>query len=103
MKKYGACDWYNWSCQNWGTKWDVDHNGNVDFEQQSPTTARFVFDTAWSPPVPVMEALSELFPKLEIHLRYNEEGNDVHGCEYWGPNSEDHQCKHHCSCGCGEG
>jgi hypothetical protein len=35
--------------------------------------------TAWSPPVPLIAKMGELFPKLEFVLRYKEEGMDYKG------------------------
>ncbi len=26
IKKYGYSDWYGWSVENWGTKWDINVN-----------------------------------------------------------------------------
>ena len=65
-KKYGHKDWYSWSCANWGTKWNAysqeDHGLNV-----------ITFDTAWAAPFPVIEKLSEMFPKVEITMQFAEE------------------------------
>jgi hypothetical protein len=37
-------DWYDWSIQNWGTKWDVS-------ETHEDENGYICFDTAWSTPI----------------------------------------------------
>jgi len=76
-------DWYNragydWCIGNWGTKWglyDVKMTGD-DFESGEVS---YTFRTAWSPPVPVIKAMSEKFPTLRFDLRYYESGGGYQG------------------------
>jgi hypothetical protein len=65
----GFTSWYDWSIRNWGTKWNSMH-----FKRISDDPFVFVFDTAWSAPVPVFEALAERFPNLQIHCATFDEG-----------------------------
>lgn len=56
--------WYEWDCANWGTKWDVSDN-SIDMDDlnaacNSNEDYSFVFDTAWAPPIPVLEKMAEL-------------------------------------------
>ena len=74
--EHGALGWYDWSCANWGTKWDA---YDIDFERDSDGRLIYVFDTAWSPPVPIVEELMEIFPGIAIEHRYFDEGH----C-FWG-------------------
>ena len=39
----------------------------------------FYFDTAWSPPVPVIRKAAELFPSLSFELRYFESRGRFNG------------------------
>lgn len=66
IKKFGANNWYDWHLNNWGTKWDCyDHRGDgVDC---------IIFETAWSTPVPAMLYLSNLFPDVQIDVKYADE------------------------------
>jgi hypothetical protein len=66
LKKYGAADWYDWAVQNWGTKWDADA---VQQEE-----CGYSFDTAWSPPFPVIAALAAKYSKLRFSLIFGEPG-----------------------------
>lgn len=44
--------WYDWRKYHWGTKWDVGHEGDMDPKIHSDgNSAKFIFDSAWSPPV----------------------------------------------------
>lgn len=65
--------WYDWAVENWGTKWDLDENP-FDFDSISENEISFWFDTAWSPPMGVIEALSEKFYKDHFVLQYLEMG-----------------------------
>jgi len=57
LKEFGACDWYNWAVNNWGTKWDVT---NVDyFVSDDGKEISLTFDTAWSPPAEFFGNLKE--------------------------------------------
>ena len=68
---------YEWRVKHWGTKWPAFH---VDVEE--PVTGYdgktlevvFHFDTAWSPPTPVIAKAAERFPALTFELRYFECG-----------------------------
>jgi hypothetical protein len=69
-------DSYNWCINNWGTKWDAYHQGGPPLIQGESHDASMVytFDTAWSPPQPVMIALAEKCPHVRIRHTYVEEG-----------------------------
>ena len=76
LTKYGATDWYDWCCTNWGSKWsDTDTeliDDNDDFQQ-------WYFRTAWSPVENLIAKVSEKYDKLLFGLSYTEESNDFAG------------------------
>ena len=65
----GSDDWYMWNIENWGTKWEG-YDGRFNCNDFSS----FTFDTAWSPPLPIIKKLAELTGQTFI-LEYIEEGN----------------------------
>ena len=66
--------WYSWNNRNWGTKWDATNPELVNEEENGENLVLvYQFDTAWAPPLPVMEKLSEQYPNLLITLSYEEE------------------------------
>lgn len=66
----GIICWRDWSINNWGTKW----NGyELELERKEDGTAKLRFQTAWSHPMPVIEALSAKFPEAEIQVSYADE------------------------------
>jgi hypothetical protein len=69
-KEFGADNWYDWHCANWGTKWDVSFGSHTKDKEYYTAW----FDTAWSPPVAFIEKLSEMFPDLQMSLKYQELG-----------------------------
>ena len=78
--KYGATDWYDWSCLNWGTKWNAYNFGETEERN------KLVFCTAWSRPEPVMLRLSEMFPEVRLEHEWADEdiGNNVGSALYLG-------------------
>ena len=73
--KYGDLNWYDWSYEHWGTKWNacdpkVEHS---DMVCDGTNEARITFDTAWSAPIPVFEALAKQYPDLSIVVNYADE------------------------------
>lgn len=73
LREHGVSNWYDFAVKNWGTKWNA-YDIVVNAEEPSIT-----FDTAWSPPTPIIEKLSECFPSIKIIHKYFDEG---HG--FWG-------------------
>jgi len=57
IKNHGYADWYSWSNANWGTKWEA---CEIDCGKASDNTITLTFDTAWSPPIPFYEKMTEL-------------------------------------------
>jgi hypothetical protein len=65
IKKFGADNWYDWQCSNWGTKW----NASEVFISDNVIS----FNTAWSAPEPIFVALSEKFPEVEFFIQFADE------------------------------
>ena len=80
LDKYGYKNWYDWCVNNWGTKWNAggdnpDMMVDYDYDEDGDTViALFQFDTAWAPPLGVMQKLMETHPELHIECRYSEPG-----------------------------
>lgn len=60
IAQHGYKDWYDFQVARWGTKWDVEPYDKVEFDDQHDKHGvTFGFDSAWSPPIGVYEALVE--------------------------------------------
>lgn len=69
-----------WCQTHWGTKWNaVDTEIELETNTRENTTARISFDTAWSPPTPVILAMSKTHPALNFTLEYEEGGIGFRG------------------------
>ena len=99
----GVVCWYTWNLQNWGTKWNAYHHGDVtygkykgylgdeeDDEDEEVVYGRldFVFETAWSQPTPIFEKIEERWG-VQVHAVTQDEGGfpdveygDPYGREY---------------------
>lgn len=76
IAKYGYPNWYEWSYQEWGTKW-----GDCDTYLEEPTQlangsweVTGSFQTAWGPADKGFLKISSLFPSLLFTFEYDEEG-----------------------------
>lgn len=89
-KKYGYTTWYSWSNANWGTKWNA---CDTYYDENSGTLVEF--DTAWCPPMPVIEKIFKDNPGKAITFTsydedysghyelFHDENNEVHEDTYW--------------------
>ena len=73
--EHGADNWYDWSINCWGTKWN---SADVTVEDEGDVL-RYYFDTAWSPPEPIIHKLRELYPDVGITAFYDEPGMEFAG------------------------
>lgn len=81
--KYGYKDWYDWSYDNWGTKWgdcdtDIGHpmqlaNGSWEVVMR--------YQTAWGPADAGFLKVSALFPELLFTFDHDEEAGFFAGIE----------------------
>lgn len=60
---------YNWSVENWGTKWDATI---IDWEHRDDNEVWVSFESAWSPPTALYEYLVE--EGWEVEALYHEPG-----------------------------
>jgi hypothetical protein len=71
-------NWYNFNIREWGTKWDVavlddEEYPDTEIMIDEPDNVQYRFNTAWSPPVPVIDVLSKQHPDCVFDLEYEEE------------------------------
>lgn len=81
---------YHWRVDNWGTKWDT--SSEAHFER-TPGRLFYWFQTAWAPPSPVVEVLSERFPTVKVGHAWDEAGCDFGGYVILEGGSVDDQCE----------
>ena len=79
VEKYGADNWYDWANENWGTKWDASNSDIYVNDLNNDYFAEYQFETAWSPPEGIYNALVERFPNTSISWFYREEGMQIAG------------------------
>jgi hypothetical protein len=79
FRETGCLSWYDWSVENWGTKW-----GSYDYVERSREPGRFVFkfETAWSVPRPIFDKLIGLHPELTFALSSIDEGGPEYEAVY---------------------
>ena len=65
LENFGHTDWYSWSCDKWGTKW----NSSNSFVQDDILE----FETAWSNPHPVLLELSKKYPDIKFTIEFADE------------------------------
>ena len=75
INTFGANNWYDWSYDNWGTKWDVSEVWLDDTDDY----LKYDFDTAWCPPEGIYAFLVDKFPDVSISWFYREEGQEIAG------------------------
>ena len=76
INKYGAEDWYQFSINNFSTKWDLNE---VSFKFIDEEEVQYGFETAWFPPIAFLQNISKKFHKLKFELEYREEGMAFEG------------------------
>ena len=76
-KQHGHDNWYDWCCDNWDTKWN---SAGADLTSDSNNSIiEYEFQTAWGPPIKVIEALREQYPALNITAFYDDPGMEMAG------------------------
>ena len=75
QQRWGFTTWYGFCTRQWGTKWNAyGYEDGVQFDGHS-----LRFWSAWSPPQPVIDKLSEMYPDLDFVHQFADE--DIgHNC-----------------------
>jgi hypothetical protein len=66
-REYGYMSWYEWSIDNWGTKWNAYGVKKIE--------GFLSFDTAWAHPELIFKKLSSFHPEEKIQVLHNDEGS----------------------------
>lgn len=76
---FSGSAWYDWNCNNWGTKWDakVDESTVDELDKGELANGQYYvtyrFDTAWGAPFEVFTALAKKYSHLEFNIEWEEE------------------------------
>src|SRR5258706_9774420 len=76
--RFGYPTWWEWRIAHWGTKWNLDSD-SFTLEADEPCGLSMWFDTAWSPALPILEALTQRFPELSLRMIYADDGGGFAG------------------------
>jgi len=63
---------YDWERENWGCKW-----GACEvrlFKRKAGDPLEYAFETPWGPPEEFLDKVAEMYPELDFHLNFSEEG-----------------------------
>lgn len=78
-EQFGYANWYDFCCDNWGTKWDVEDATPTVDPSSYPGWSELEtsFESAWSPPEGIYAALVKM--GLEVDAFYFEPGMSFAG------------------------
>ena len=78
FKSTGHADdrWYDWRVHHWDTKWDA---YDVEVIDEDHDCVEIQFNTAWSPPEAICEALREQYPDVSVSWFFDEPGCEIAG------------------------
>jgi hypothetical protein len=71
----GHRNWYSWANANWGTKWNASRP-EIEDSSIEHGYIEITFNTAWDAPIPVLQKMVEMFPKLTFDCRWRHEDED---------------------------
>lgn len=78
-RKYGKNNWYDWSNDHWGTKWNA--YGCVRADKNADT---LLFYTAWNAVPKIIKLISEKFPDRQVTYQWADEDTGYNvGREVW--------------------
>jgi len=69
-------NWYDWSRENWGTKWN---SSDAEVTEEEENYVGFIFNTAWSAPTPIAVKLKRMFKDISFRWFYRDEGDNFCG------------------------
>jgi hypothetical protein len=69
----GYASWYDWSIVNWGTKWN---SSDLRIVKETERELVFWFETASTPPRPVLDKLVDMWPQLQFEFIGHDEGEE---------------------------
>jgi hypothetical protein len=71
---YGKNNWYDWSLENWGTKWNSAHVfcGDI-YKADKQFVLSFEFDTAWATPYEIIDKMVLMHPDLFFEIQFADE------------------------------
>lgn len=72
---------YEWCIKNWGTKWGI-YNCKCRLPKKygkSKSTVFYTFNSAWSPAIKIIDAMSKQYPELTFKLKFYEHGMQFKG------------------------
>jgi hypothetical protein len=72
LKEIGHDSWYDWSIENWGTKWPA-CEVRIDDAGLEGGSIEIAFRTAWSAPLPIFNKMHKMFPHLSFHCQWRNE------------------------------
>ena len=64
--------WYAWCIKHWGTKWEAVESYVIHTEDHT----NYSFETAWGSPVAYIQKVSRMYPQIEFHVTWAEEGGE---------------------------
>lgn len=84
--KYGTNNWYDWTYDNWSTKWvtkaDMEELSYDEFswtedgKEKTEVNLEFVVDSAWGPPIYLLQKIADDY-NFRIGCRWWEEGGEA--------------------------
>ena len=72
-------NWYEWCCDNWGTKWDLCEEEFSNISKWGDKKIQMGVQFAWCPPEEALQYFHSQHPDVKVEWLYVEEGMDFCG------------------------